>query len=55
MQFLGIKMCVCFIQLVPVAALSNAWVFRLVTGVVGWNPARGMDACLCVSVLCCPV
>jgi hypothetical protein len=28
---------------------------RLVTGIVGLNPARGMDACVCVSVLCCPV
>jgi hypothetical protein len=27
---------------------------RLVTGIVGLNPARGMDVCLCASVLCCP-
>jgi hypothetical protein len=23
--------------------------------IAGSNPARGMDVCLCVSVLCCPV
>jgi hypothetical protein len=28
---------------------------RLVTGIVGSNPTRGMDVCLCVSMLCCPV
>jgi hypothetical protein len=27
----------------------------LVTGIVGSNTARGMDVCLCVSVLCYPV
>jgi hypothetical protein len=27
----------------------------LVTGIVGLNPARGMDVCLCVYMLCCPV
>jgi hypothetical protein len=27
----------------------------LVTGIVGSNPAQGMDVCLCVSALCCPV
>jgi hypothetical protein len=27
----------------------------LVTGVVGSNPAKGMDVCLCVSVLCSPL
>jgi hypothetical protein len=24
-------------------------------GIIGSNPARGMDVCLCFSVLCCPV
>jgi hypothetical protein len=24
-------------------------------GIAGSNPARGMDVCLCFSVLCCPV
>jgi hypothetical protein len=31
---------------------------RLVTGIVGSNPARGMDVCVSVRVfllLCCPV
>jgi hypothetical protein len=28
---------------------------RFDTGIVGSNPARGMHACLCISVLCCPV
>jgi hypothetical protein len=28
---------------------------HLVTGIVGSNPARSVDVCLCVSVLCCPV
>jgi hypothetical protein len=28
---------------------------RAVTGIVGSNPARGMDICLYVSVLCCLV
>jgi hypothetical protein len=28
---------------------------RLVTGIVGLNPARGMDVCFFVSVLCYPV
>jgi hypothetical protein len=23
--------------------------------ITGSNPARGMDVCLCFSVLCCPV
>jgi hypothetical protein len=28
---------------------------RLNVEFAGSNPARGMDVCLCVSVLCCPV
>jgi hypothetical protein len=28
---------------------------RSVTGIVGLNPARGMDVRLCISVSCCPV
>jgi hypothetical protein len=27
----------------------------LVALLLGSNPARGIDGCLCVSVLCCPV
>jgi hypothetical protein len=29
--------------------------YCLVTGITGSNPAQGMNVCLCVSVLCCPV
>jgi hypothetical protein len=28
---------------------------RLVAGIMGSNPARGMDVCPRLSVLCCPV
>jgi hypothetical protein len=28
---------------------------RLVAGIVGSNPAQGMDVCPHLSVLCCPV
>jgi hypothetical protein len=28
---------------------------RLVTEIVGSNPAQGMYVCLCVYLLCCPV
>jgi hypothetical protein len=28
---------------------------RLVSGIVGSNPAQGMDVCPRLSVLCCPV
>jgi hypothetical protein len=35
---------------IPVAVGS-----RLVAGIVGSNPAQGMDVCLCVYMLCCPV
>jgi hypothetical protein len=40
-----------------VAARSEAWnVFaRLNTGIVGSNPARGMDICMRLFCLCCPV
>ena len=32
---------------IPVAARSKAWVYsRSLTGIVGSNPARGMDVCL---------
>jgi hypothetical protein len=39
------------------AVRSKAWVFgRSLTGIVGSNPARGMDVCLSlVSVVCCQV
>jgi hypothetical protein len=42
---------------VSIAALPKAsTVFgRLNIGFAGSNPARGMDVCLCFSVLCCPV
>jgi hypothetical protein len=42
---------------VPVAArCSVRTVFnRWNTGIVGSNPARGMDVCPRFSVLCCPV
>jgi hypothetical protein len=37
---------------IPVAARSKAWVYgRLLTGIVGSNPAYGMDVCL-LWVLC---
>jgi hypothetical protein len=36
-------------------ALYGLGLDRFVTGIVGSNPARGMDVCLCVSVMCCPV
>jgi hypothetical protein len=40
---------------IPVAARSKAWVFgRSLAGIVGSNPAGGMDVCL-LSVACCPV
>jgi hypothetical protein len=39
-----------------VAAPSKAWVYGLsLAGVVGSNPARGMDVCLLLSVGCCRV
>jgi hypothetical protein len=28
---------------------------RLIAGIVGSNPAQGMDVCPRLSVLCCPV
>jgi hypothetical protein len=42
---------------VTVAARSKAWnVFtRLITGVVSSNPTRGMDVCMRLFCLCCPV
>jgi hypothetical protein len=42
---------------VSIAARSKAsTVFgRSNIGIAGSNPARGMDVCLCFSVLCCPV
>jgi hypothetical protein len=37
---------------IPVAARSKAWVYsRSLTGIVGSNPAEGMDVCL-LWVLC---
>jgi hypothetical protein len=47
---------VCFPQ-----KISNSYFYlllcldRLVPGIAGSNPARGMDVCLCVSVWCCPM
>jgi hypothetical protein len=45
--------CIPFDMPIPVAARSNAQVWgRLVAGVAGWNPARGMDVCLlCLYVV----
>jgi hypothetical protein len=43
-------------HMVPVAARSKAYVLAAwLVDLVGSNPARGMDVCLYVSVLCCPV
>jgi hypothetical protein len=44
-------------QLAPMAARSEAHtVFdRSNTWIMGSNPARGMDKCPLLSVLCCPV
>jgi hypothetical protein len=36
-------------------SISADPVGRAVTGIVGSNPDRSNDVCLCVSVLCCPV
>jgi hypothetical protein len=37
---------------IPVAARSKAWAYGLsLAGIVGLNPAGGMDVCL-LSVLC---
>jgi hypothetical protein len=36
-------------------AIQGVVVGRLVTGIMGSNPAGDMDVCLCVSVLCCLV
>jgi hypothetical protein len=43
--------------LITVAARSKAWtVFaRSNTGIVGSNPTRGMDVCVCLFCLFCPV
>jgi hypothetical protein len=42
---------------IPVAALFKARTVsdRSNIGIMGSNPARGMDVCPCFSVLCCPV
>jgi hypothetical protein len=44
-------------KLISITARSKAsTVFgRSNIGIAGSNPARGMDVCLCFSVLCCPV
>jgi hypothetical protein len=44
-------------QKVTVTAWSKAWtVFaRSNVGIVGWNPIWGMDVCVCLFCLCCPV
>jgi hypothetical protein len=36
-------------------AVCVVGLFRPVAGIAGSNPARGMDVCLCVYILCCPV
>jgi hypothetical protein len=39
-----------------VAARSKAWVCgRSLAGIVGSNPAGGVDVCLLLSVVCCQV
>ena len=44
-----------FLPPIPVAARSKAWVFvRLLPGIVGSNPAWGMDVCL-LCLLCLSV
>jgi hypothetical protein len=40
------------VELVTEAARSGG---SLLIGIVGLNPAQGMDVCLRPSVLCCPV
>ena len=41
---------------IPVAARSKTWVgSRSLPGIVGSNPAGGMDVLSVVSVLCCQV
>jgi len=38
---------------IPVAAPSKAWVCgHSLAGIVGWNPAGGMDVCVLLSVVC---
>jgi hypothetical protein len=50
---LRIKM---FFKLMPVTVAMRSQAFgRLVAGIVGSNPAQGMDVCPRLSVLCCPV
>jgi hypothetical protein len=46
-----------FITLVSIAEQSKASTVydHLNIEITGSNPAWGMDVCLCVSVLCCPV
>jgi hypothetical protein len=36
-------------------AILGVGLGRLVAGIVGSNPAQGMDVCPRLSVLCCPV
>jgi len=39
---------------IPVSARSKAWVYgRYLTGIVGSNPAEGLDVFSLVSVVCC--
>jgi hypothetical protein len=55
MYVLYVCMHVC-IYAVPVGRpIYGVGLGRMVTGIVGSNPSRGMDVCPCVSVLCCPV
>jgi hypothetical protein len=44
------------ILIVPVVARFKAWVCgRSLTGIMGSNPAGGMDVCLFLSAVCCQV
>jgi hypothetical protein len=38
----------------PMTTRTSVGLGRFVVGIVGSNPARGKDACLCVYMLCCP-
>jgi hypothetical protein len=35
--------------------LNSVGLGRIVAGIAGSNPARSMDICLCLYMLCCPV
>jgi hypothetical protein len=50
-------MAIIYLSLVSIAERSEACTVydRLNIEIAGVNPARSMDVCLRVSVLCCPV